>query len=108
MDPTQYKQLSEELSKYREYLEELVKERTAELQKINEQLCQEIAKYRHIEQISGQEDLRLHEALETLEKRLITRALEQHHWHRGRTSAALGIPRRSLHRKMKKYGLSMS
>jgi transcriptional regulator with PAS, ATPase and Fis domain len=48
---------------------------------------------------------RLQEALETLEKRLVIRTLEQHHWHRGKTAASLGIPRRSLQRKMKKYGL---
>ena len=105
MDRAQYKQLQEELSKYREHLEELIEERTAELQKINAQLRQEITTYRHIEHISGQEGLRLHEALEMLEKRLITNALEQYHWHRGKTAASLGIPRRSLQRKMKKYGL---
>ena len=105
MDRTQHKQLQEELSRYRGDLEEPIEERTAELQKTNEQLRQEIAKYRYIEQISGQEGLRLHEALETLEKRLITKALEQHHWHRGKTAATLGIPRRSLQRKMKKFGL---
>ncbi len=47
----------------------------------------------------------LQEALESLEKRLVIKALEQHHWHRGKTAASLGIPRRSLQRKMKKYGL---
>ncbi len=105
MDRAQHKQLLEELSKYREHLEELVAERTAELQKTNEQLRQEIAAYKQIEEISEQEGLKLHEALETLEKRLITKALEQHHWHRGKTAATLGIPRRSLQRKMKKYGI---
>jgi len=52
-----------------------------------------------------QKGLGLQEALETLEKRLVIRTLEQHRWHRGKTAATLGIPRRSLQRKMKKYGL---
>ena len=47
----------------------------------------------------------LQEALESLEKQLLIKTLEQHHWHRGKTAATLGIPRRSLQRKMKKYGL---
>ena len=61
--------------------------------------------YEQIEEISGQEGVRLYEALEMLEKRLIINALEQHHWHRGKTAEILGIPRRSLQRKMNKYGL---
>jgi DNA-binding NtrC family response regulator len=75
------------------------------LQKLNEQLRREIAAYKQIERISGQEGLKLHEALELLEKRLITNSLEQHRWHRGKTATSLGIPRRSLQRKMNKYGL---
>jgi PAS domain S-box-containing protein len=51
------------------------------------------------------DDLRFYETLEGLEKRLITQALERHHWHRSNAAAALGIPRRTLHRKMKKLGL---
>lgn len=105
MNCTQHTQLQGELSRHREDLEELVKARTAELQKINAQLRRELAAYKHIEEISRQEGLKLPEALDVLEKWLITNALEQHHWHRGKTAANLGIPRRSLQRKMNKYGL---
>ncbi len=52
-----------------------------------------------------EEGLKLHEAVEAFEKRYITRTLEQQHWHRGNTATALGLPRRTLHRKMKKLGL---
>ncbi|MCP4396500.1 MAG: Fis family transcriptional regulator, partial [bacterium] len=52
-----------------------------------------------------EEGLELHEAVETFEKQYITRTLEQQHWHRGNTATALGLPRRTLHRKMKKLGL---
>lgn len=102
MDRTQHIQSRDKLS---EQLEVLVTERTADLQKINEQLRREIAAYQHIERISGQEGIELHEAVKALEKWLITNVLEQYHWHRGKTAASLGIPRRSLQRKMKKYGL---
>jgi len=54
----------------------------------------------------AQQELRLHEAVEQLEKRLIVRTLDQHHWHRTNAATTLGIPRRSLLRKMKKYGLT--
>lgn len=47
----------------------------------------------------------LQEAQEALEKQLLLKTLEQHHWHRGKTAESLGIPRRSLQRKMKKHGL---
>jgi DNA-binding NtrC family response regulator len=52
-----------------------------------------------------QAGLTLYEAQEALEKRLILKTLDRHHWHRTKTAAALGIPRRSLQRKMKKYGI---
>jgi transcriptional regulator with PAS, ATPase and Fis domain len=52
-----------------------------------------------------QRGLGLQETLEALEKRLILKTLEQHQWHRIKTAATLGIPRRTLQRKMKKYGL---
>ena len=48
----------------------------------------------------------LSDALEQLEKELILRTLRQHHGHRSKTAAALGIPRRSLFRKMQQYGLN--
>jgi DNA-binding NtrC family response regulator len=46
----------------------------------------------------------LHAAVETLEKRMIAALLEQTHWHRGKTAERLGVPRKTLQRKMKKYG----
>lgn len=47
----------------------------------------------------------LTEEIERLELQRIRQALERHHWHRGKTAQELQIPRRSLFRKMKKYGL---
>jgi PAS domain S-box-containing protein len=52
-----------------------------------------------------QHELKFHEAIEHLEKQLILRALEQHRWNRTSTAEMLGIPRKTLFRKMKKYGL---
>jgi PAS domain S-box-containing protein len=43
--------------------------------------------------------------METLEKKLIQKILFRHRWHRGRTAQALGINRKTLFMKMKKYGL---
>lgn len=54
----------------------------------------------------NQENLELHEVVETFEKRYIARMLEHHHWNRTKTAVTLGIPRRTLHRKMKKFGLN--
>ncbi len=54
----------------------------------------------------NQEHLELHEVVETFEKRYIAKMLEQHHWNRTKTAVTLGIPRRTLHRKMKKFGLN--
>ena len=48
---------------------------------------------------------KLHAAMEEFEKQLITKGLHQHNWHRAETAVALGIPTRTLHRKMKKYRL---
>ena len=43
--------------------------------------------------------------LEANEKELIMRALSEHDWHRRRTAEALGIDRKTLFRKMQKFGL---
>ena len=45
-----------------------------------------------------------YEIVESLEKRLITNALQQNQGHREKTAAMLKILPRILHRKMKKYG----
>jgi two-component system NtrC family response regulator len=45
-------------------------------------------------------------ALEDAERDAIIRALEQHGGHRERTADALGISRRTLQYKLKKYGLT--
>jgi transcriptional regulator with PAS, ATPase and Fis domain len=45
----------------------------------------------------------LHSAVESLEKQMITEALSQNHWHKGKTAETLGIPRKTLQRKMAKY-----
>ncbi len=50
----------------------------------------------------------LFDAVERLEKDMIVDALKRHGWHRERTSSFLKIPRRTLHRKMIKYGLKPS
>ncbi len=50
----------------------------------------------------------LHNALESLERRMIREALEQTKWHRGDTAKMLQIPRRSLLRKIQKYDLQPS
>ncbi len=55
---------------------------------------------------NAEEVFQLHEAVEQVEKRVIRSALDRYHWHRTHTAEALGIPRRSLLRKMKKYGLT--
>ncbi len=50
----------------------------------------------------------LHDAIKSLERRMIRKALQQTHWHRGATARLLKIPRRSLQRKMQKYELGPS
>jgi len=53
----------------------------------------------------NQPSLTLHEAVDAFEKQFITRALEQHHWHKVQTARALGIGRKTLYRKMKQFDL---
>jgi transcriptional regulator with PAS, ATPase and Fis domain len=50
----------------------------------------------------------LHDAIESLERKMIEAALHQNQWHRGATAKLLKIPRRSLQRKMQKYELRSS
>ena len=47
----------------------------------------------------------LPEALSDYEKVLITEALKNNQWHRGRAATSLGIHRRTLFKKIKKYKL---
>lgn len=47
----------------------------------------------------------LHDAIETLELRMIKETLQKTQWHRGKTAEILKIPRRTLQRKIGKYGL---
>jgi PAS domain S-box-containing protein len=57
-DITEPKGIEEELSKYRNHLEQLVREHTAELQRANEQLQQEIAERKQAEEALQQQILR--------------------------------------------------
>ncbi|MGD9007119.1 MAG: sigma-54-dependent Fis family transcriptional regulator [Desulfobacteraceae bacterium] len=62
-------------------------------------------------QESGNSELEntgLHDAIESLERRMIKAALQQTRWHRGATAKLLKIPRRSLQRKMQKYEFKSS
>ncbi len=50
----------------------------------------------------------LHDAVQSLECRMIEEALQQTQWHRGAAAKLLKIPRRSLQRKILKFGLRPS
>jgi transcriptional regulator with PAS, ATPase and Fis domain len=50
----------------------------------------------------------LHDAVESLERNMIKKALQQTQWHRGATARLLKMPRRSLQRKIQKYDLRSS
>lgn len=47
----------------------------------------------------------LKENVEAFEREIILRTLEDNRWHRGRVSAILGVDRKTLFTKMKRYGL---
>ncbi|MGD8845519.1 MAG: sigma-54-dependent Fis family transcriptional regulator [Desulfobacteraceae bacterium] len=49
----------------------------------------------------------LHDAVESLERKMIEQALQQTQGHRGDTARLLKIPRRSLQRKIQKYDLEI-
>jgi transcriptional regulator with PAS, ATPase and Fis domain len=49
-------------------------------------------------------DTGLNHAIETLERKMILDILQKTNWHRGKTAEILDIPRRTLQRKMLKYG----
>ncbi len=50
----------------------------------------------------------LRSALDEVEKQMILAALREHGWHRAETAKTLGLPTRTLHRKMTKYQLVRS
>ena len=52
--------------------------------------------------------MRFQEAVEAFEKYLLTNALGQHAGHQRKTSEMLGIPPKTLYRKIRKYGLRAS
>ena len=54
---------------------------------------------------SGQKSRNLQIAVEEFEKQFITETLEQNRGHRGKTAAMLGIDRKTLYMKLKKYGV---
>jgi arginine utilization regulatory protein len=55
--------------------------------------------------ITDSPDLILSEAVKALEKRMISEALAQMHYRIGKTAEKLGMPRRTLQYKIKKYAL---
>ncbi len=59
-----------------------------------------------IDQDYGKELLDLRSAVESFEKRLILKALNQYRWRRGKVAAMLGIDPKTLYTKMKKNGLN--
>jgi transcriptional regulator with PAS, ATPase and Fis domain len=44
--------------------------------------------------------------MEEFERKLILSVLEQHRWNKSKTAATLGIPRRTLYRKMARYEIA--
>lgn len=52
------------------------------------------------------DDSGLRRQMDALEKRIILRALEQSHWHRGKAAKLLQLHYKTLQRKMKSHGIS--
>jgi DNA-binding NtrC family response regulator len=50
-------------------------------------------------------DLPLADAVQEFEKQYITRLIVRNHGHKGKTAAMLEIDRKTLYRKLKKYGI---
>lgn len=55
-----------------------------------------------------QENAGLRDAVELFEKDYISKVLNQNKWHRGKTAKTLGIPERTLYRKLKQFNLGSS
>jgi len=55
-----------------------------------------------------QENSGLRDTVELFEKDYISKVLNQNKWHRGKTAKTLGIPERTLYRKLKHFKLTMS
>jgi len=55
-----------------------------------------------------QENAGLRNAVELFEKDYISKVLNQNKWHRGKTAKTLGIPERTLYRKLKQFNLGLS
>jgi DNA-binding NtrC family response regulator len=53
----------------------------------------------------GQKPQKLWMVLEEFEKQFLLNALKQNRGHRGKTAAMLGIDRKTLYMKLKKYGV---
>ncbi|MBC2694442.1 MAG: sigma 54-interacting transcriptional regulator [Desulfobacteraceae bacterium] len=55
-----------------------------------------------------QENAGLRDAVELFEKDYISKVLNHNKWHRGKTAKTLGIPERTLYRKLKHFNLGLS
>jgi len=67
-DISQRKQVEEELRKHRDHLEELVKERTVELTKTNDELQREIAERRRAQEALGESEERFRQVAENAQE----------------------------------------